>query len=215
MQFKHLWIVGLVMMVTAVMMGCSPVGTTPTAEPPTQAAVDGDSVVAEGGAVEAVLEAAGTGVISEATSPAWQTLPLTNARTGETFRLADFAGKTVYVEPMATWCINCRAQQNIVREVRTQLGDGDYVYLSLSVEVGVVSASDLAQYAERENYGWMFAVATPEMLAALTEQFGLSISNPPSTPHFIIYPDGTFSDLQAGRRHSVDELVTALTATGA
>jgi hypothetical protein len=35
--------------------------------------------------------------------PDWLTLPLTNARTGETFTLADFAGKTVFVHPMATW----------------------------------------------------------------------------------------------------------------
>ncbi|KPK07150.1 MAG: hypothetical protein AMJ56_13680, partial [Anaerolineae bacterium SG8_19] len=40
--------------------------------------------------------------------PAWQQLTLTNARTGETFTLADFGGQTVFVEPMATWCSNCR-----------------------------------------------------------------------------------------------------------
>ena len=42
--------------------------------------------------------------------PTWQTLPLTNARTGETFTFADFAGKTVFVEPMATWCTNVTTQ---------------------------------------------------------------------------------------------------------
>ncbi len=30
-------------------------------------------------------------------------LPLTDVRSGETFILAEFAGKTVFVEPMATW----------------------------------------------------------------------------------------------------------------
>ena len=35
--------------------------------------------------------------------PDWLTMPLTNARSGETFTLADFAGKTVFVHPMATW----------------------------------------------------------------------------------------------------------------
>ena len=33
-----------------------------------------------------------------------------DARTGQTFTLADLQGKTVYVEPMATWCTNCRQQ---------------------------------------------------------------------------------------------------------
>jgi hypothetical protein len=30
-------------------------------------------------------------------------LPIVDVRTGETFTLAEFAGKTVFVEPMATW----------------------------------------------------------------------------------------------------------------
>ena len=31
------------------------------------------------------------------------TLPLVDARSGATFTLAEYAGKTVFVEPMATW----------------------------------------------------------------------------------------------------------------
>src|SRR5215475_4612241 len=45
---------------------------------------------------------------------AWHALPLVNARTGQAFTLADFAGKTVYVEPMATWCTNCRQQMGTI-----------------------------------------------------------------------------------------------------
>ena len=36
--------------------------------------------------------------------PAWQTSILSDARTGQSFTLADFTGKTVFVDPMATWC---------------------------------------------------------------------------------------------------------------
>ncbi len=35
-------------------------------------------------------------------SPSWLSTPLTNAVTGGSFRLSDFAGKTIYVEPMTT-----------------------------------------------------------------------------------------------------------------
>jgi hypothetical protein len=38
-----------------------------------------------------------------AASAGWQSIPLRNARTGETFTFADFAGRTVYVHPMARW----------------------------------------------------------------------------------------------------------------
>ncbi len=36
-------------------------------------------------------------------APEWTRLPLVNARTGASFTLADFAGKTVYVHAMADW----------------------------------------------------------------------------------------------------------------
>ena len=41
--------------------------------------------------------------------------------TDQTFTLADFAGKTVYVEPMATWCTNCRQQLGNVTEAKAEL----------------------------------------------------------------------------------------------
>src|SRR5207237_826766 len=66
--------------------------------------------------------------------PAWLDLPLTDARTGEAFSLGSFAGKTVYVEPMATWCTTCPIQLDIVRDVRVQLDPDRYVFVALSIE---------------------------------------------------------------------------------
>lgn len=145
-----------------------------------------------------------------AARPAWQTIQLTNARTGETFTLADYAGKTVYVEPMATWCTNCRAQMNRVIPVYDALGnDGDYAFVSLSVGESV-SDQVLADYADREGFDWIFAVAPPDMLAELTNAFGRAALTPPSTPHFLIYPDGTDSGLKTGPE-STDDLRAAMT----
>lgn len=143
--------------------------------------------------------------------PAWQTLPLTDARTGETFTLADFSGKTVFVEPMATWCTNCRAQLGNVSAAQQNLGD-DVVFVALSVETNITS-SDLAAYADANNFGWTFAVMTPELLAELVTAYGRTITNPPSTPHFIIYPDGTTSELSTGV-HSADEIIQQVQAAG-
>ncbi|MBL8132306.1 MAG: hypothetical protein JNL42_10655 [Anaerolineae bacterium] len=196
----------LIALAAALLAACSPSAAPPA---PTAAVENTPAPTAEPTA--AVENPPGA---DAAARPAWQTVALTNARTGEAFTLADFAGKTVYVEPMATWCTNCRAQQNIVRDVRNQLGDAQHVYLSLSVETNI-TGSDLAAYAQRENYGWTFAVATPDLLNALVAQFGRTITNPPSTPHFIIYPDGAVSGLESGRRHSAEELVAALTMAGA
>ncbi|MCU0497190.1 MAG: redoxin family protein [Anaerolineae bacterium] len=135
----------------------------------------------------------------------WQTIALTDARTGSPFTLGDFGGKTVFVEPMATWCTNCRSQLNNVREARAQLNRDDVVFIGISVETNL-SAADLAQYADTHGFDWIFAVATPELLTELTLAFGRTITNPPSTPHFIIQPDGTVGPLITGIE-TVDQIL--------
>ncbi len=142
---------------------------------------------------------------------AWQNIELTDARTGETFTLASFSGKTVFVEPMATWCTNCRQQLGNVREARAQLGS-DVVFIGLSLETNLASA-DLAQYQSDQGFDWTFAVMTPELLQGLAETFGRSITSAPSTPHFVIRPDGSYTDLVTGI-DPVDQIVSQIQAAG-
>ncbi|MCG8350065.1 MAG: redoxin domain-containing protein [Chloroflexales bacterium] len=142
--------------------------------------------------------------------PAWQQLALTDARTGETFTLADFAGKIVYVEPMATWCSNCRQQLGNLSQARAQLDSDQYAFVALSVET-TISGADLAAYADEAGFDWTFAVMTPEALQALTDVFGRTITNPPATPSFIIRADGSTTDLMTGIT-SPDVIVEELTA---
>ena len=144
-----------------------------------------------------------------ASMAAWQDIELTDARTGETFTLASFSGKTVFVEPMATWCTNCRRQLGNVREARAQLGD-DVVFIGLSLET-TLSNADLAQYQSDQGFDWTFAVMSPQMLEELTNTFGRSITSAPSTPHFIIRPDGSYTDLVTGV-DPVDQLVQQIQA---
>ena len=125
----------------------------------------------------------------------WRSLPLTDARTGEAFTFSDFAGQTVYAQPMATWCSNCRQQLGHVQEAKAQLGNVTFV--ALSVET-VLSADALARYADEEGFDLTFAVMTPEMLRALAAEFGQAVTSPPTTPHFVIYPDGSTSGLMTG-----------------
>lgn len=133
-----------------------------------------------------------------AETPAWTQLSLTNVNTGESFKLADFEGKTVLVETMATWCSNCRTQLGNVKEARTLLGDlDDVVFVALSVEQNL-SDEALATYAQNQGFDWIFAVATPDMIRALTEQFGRTVTSPPATPHFLIQADGSISELSTG-----------------
>lgn len=144
--------------------------------------------------------------------PVWQTLPLVDARTGEAFAFADFAGKTVFVEPMATWCTNCRQQLANVRAAREQLNSDEVVFIGLSVEVGLENVT-LADYQQTNNFDWTFAVVTQEMLAELVGVFGRTVTNPPSTPHFIIRPDGSVTSLVTGIEPA-DAIVAEIRAAG-
>lgn len=140
--------------------------------------------------------------------PAWQTMALTNARTGESFMLADFAGKHVFVETMATWCPNCRQQLGNVKSAVARADGEKVVFVAISVETDL-AAETLAAYADDNGFDWTFAVATPAMVQALAETFGQTIANPPATPHFILLPDGSHGDLVTGFE-SGDQLLVNL-----
>ncbi len=144
--------------------------------------------------------------------PTWQTLSLVNARTGETFTFADFEGKTVFVEPMATWCSNCRQQLGNVRNAREQLVNENVIFVALSVEAGLGN-DVLASYADDNGFDWYFAVVSTDLLAELVTIFGRTVTNPPSTPHFIIRPDGTTTTLKTGIE-STDDIVAQIRTEG-
>ena len=148
--------------------------------------------------------------LAQSERPSWQNLELTNAATSETFTLGGFEGKTVYVDPMATWCSNCRKQLRNVTKAKAQAGD-EIVFVALSVE-GSLPDETLAQYAEKEGFDFTFAVATPELVQALVAEFGRAVMNPLSTPHFTIRPDGTTTELKTSFEAS-KELLAQLTSS--
>lgn len=194
------------------LVACAPTETTPPTTAPTEDPTPTQETLNQPDDSETVTEEAIETAEAEAVDyngPDWTQLELVNARTGEPFTIADFAGKTVFVEPMATWCTNCRAQQREVIDAQSQLGDSA-VFISLSVENGLADQV-LADYAEQNGFDWVFAVATPELANALVEQYGRTILTPPSTPHFLIRPDGTPSDLRTGN-HRAEVIVETITA---
>jgi hypothetical protein len=89
----------------------------------------------------------------------------------------------------------------------------DVVFIGLSVETTIDSAT-LANYADNEGFEWLFAVLTPELLRELAGEFGQTITNPPSTPHFVIRPDGTNTELVTGIEPAGDILAQIAAAQG-
>ncbi|GAB4509530.1 MAG: hypothetical protein OHK0046_04710 [Anaerolineae bacterium] len=202
----------LLMMFAMTLVACAsdptpqaqPILTTATSEAPTTAPTEGVPATAESAAAAPTEAPAVVPTVETVARPAWQQIELVNATTGETFTLADFAGKTVFVEPMATWCTNCRAQLGRVREVRQQLGEENYAFIGLSLETNL-SAGDLADYQRETGYDWTFAVMSIDMLRQLESEFGRSVTVAPSTPHFVIRPDGSFTPLRTGAK-SIEQI---------
>lgn len=141
--------------------------------------------------------------------PAWMNTALIDGRTGESFTFAQFVnnGTPVYVEPFATWCSNCRRQLGNINAAAQQLGER-VVFVVVSIETNL-TAEDMKEYADRNNFDLIFAVATPELLSAWVNTFGRTVTNPPSTPFFIIRTDGTTSPLGTGSK-SVEDVIKSL-----
>jgi thiol-disulfide isomerase/thioredoxin len=122
-----------------------------------------------------------------ADAPAWLATDLT-APDGSTVRLADFSGRPVVVELMATWCASCEDQQQVLRDARADL-PADAVLLSLDVDqAGDPGALD--DYAAARGFDWVFASAPIPLLRALAETFGDDAINPAATPILVIDRDG-------------------------
>ena len=102
---------------------------------------------------------------------AWATADLVDAATGETFRIADHAGKVIIVETMAIWCSNCRSQQRDVQEALSRLPADAVVFVVLDVDPSEDLAS-LAAYQEQQGFSGRYAVASKVVARARAGEFG-------------------------------------------
>lgn len=140
----------------------------------------------------------GSGAPTGGKAPAssWIDLPLTDVA-GDTFTIADLEGKPVFVENFATWCSNCLRQLGDTQRAAAAAGD-TAVFVALSVETDL-DAATVADYAKEHGFDDIrFAVMTPEFLAAMTDAFGISALNPPSTPKVLVDPSGTPGEMVTG-----------------
>jgi thiol-disulfide isomerase/thioredoxin len=133
---------------------------------------------------------------------------LTDIRSGDTFTLGQLAAeKPVLVETMAIWCTTCLSQQ---REVVQAHELADFHSVGIDVDPNEDAAA-LAEYVDLEGFDWRFAIADEELVSLLTNAYGFGVTNPPSTPTFIVTADEVRA-LEFGRVRSAEELVAELTA---
>lgn len=134
---------------------------------------------------------------------------LVDVRSGERFTLRELASdKPVLLETMAVWCTTCLAQQ---REVVQAHELADFHSVGIDVDPNE-RPDDLAEYADREGFDWPFAMADAALVKLLTDAYGFAVTNPPSTPTFVVTPVGQVRALEFGRVRSAEELVAELSS---
>ena len=148
-----------------------------------------------------------TAVEEVTTDPTWLDYKFTDAVTGETFSISGFKGKVVLVETMAMWCSNCMKQQIQVRELHELLGErDDFIGIGIDVDLNEDLAM-LATYVQKNDFSWLYSVASTEVLAGIQDSLGGQFLNPPSTPIVLFDKEGTAHALPFGIK-SADELLS-------
>jgi cytochrome oxidase Cu insertion factor (SCO1/SenC/PrrC family) len=136
--------------------------------------------------------------VAAKTTPEWFDMKLTDAQTGESFTMNDYAGKVVLIETMAIWCPNCVIQANEIRNLHQALGNpDDLISVSLDVDFNEDDAS-LKKYVYGYGFDWHFAVAPLEVARALGNLYSAEYLNPPLAPMLIIDPEGNVHQLEYG-----------------
>jgi len=136
--------------------------------------------------------------------PAWFSVALPNAATGESFKVEDFKGKVVLVETLAMWCPTCLRQQNEVKALHDQLGERDDL-VSVGIDIDLnENLADLKAYSAKNGFDWIYTVATPDVAREIGNLYGSQFLNSPSAPMFIIDRHGEVHPLPFGVKSAAD-----------
>lgn len=165
--------------------GAASVAPSQSSAPPDAPSATAPSSPAVGSPAPSVAATVPPPTIDEA----WAQAELTDVATGQSFRIADLAGKTIIVETMAIWCTNCRAQQGEVYRALEGLDPDRVAYVLLDVDPNETGPA-LAAYRTRNGFTGTYAIAGRDVARALAADFGDQVLNPPSTPMILIGTDG-------------------------
>jgi thiol-disulfide isomerase/thioredoxin len=117
----------------------------------------------------------------------------------------------VFLETMAIWCTNCRLQQQEAMQAMAQVDRDQVVWLVVDVDLSE-RAEDLARYADRNGFDFIYAIATENMARELAQEFGPVVLSPPSVPIVVIDTAGD-TTFHTGPK-SVDRILELVVTAG-
>lgn len=190
----------------------SDIATPTQTQPPTPEPGASDLPIAPATNPPVTLEPTSTaGVVFD---EPWAVTELTDVTTGEVFQISDLtaAGKVVFLEPMAIWCGNCRAQQIAAVAALEDLDPATVEWVGLDLET-TEDAEALARYSEQNGFPFRYVVADADLSRSLVGQFGDVILSPPSVNVIVLGQDGRITHLLG--HHDPAELVAIAREHGA
>ena len=203
---KKISVISVLFVVAILTVACSPASAVQAP------AVESDSVQADLNMEEEPLPAGNTAAASPDLPdfPDWYSTQLTNINTGEVFTISENIGKVYLVKTIAVWCSNCLRQQQEVKRFHDLLGErDDFESIGINIDPNEDTVL-LAGYTQKNGFGWIYVVASNEMIDEISALYGSQFLNPPSTPMLIIDRQGNPHPLGFGIK-SAEELLEAVT----
>ena len=108
--------------------------------------------------------------------------------TGEPFRLADLAGRPIWLTFGASWCADCRAEAPDLQATYERYASVGLAVVSIWIEE---TDADVRDYADRVGLDFIKIADPTTALASRYRTYGLPT-------HFFIGPDGTIREVRLG-----------------
>ncbi len=136
---------------------------------------------------------------------AWRTETLEDVQTDEEYSVNEF-DVPVLLHPFGEWCSRCREQQRDFDELHERRGDEVEI-----IDVSIVEGDGpdvVRSHAEDRGFDWRFSVSPEPVTESLVDDFGTSVTSPPSSPVILLCPDGTALDIPKGQdADDLEELI--------
>lgn len=123
----------------------------------------------------------------------WKNITLEDVNSGESFTISEL-DKPLYIETFAVWCPTCTNQQTEFKELHENTN-----ITSVSLDVDPQEdAEQIRRHTQENGFDWRYAVSPTEMTRALINEFGTTVSNPPSAPVILVCEDSSRMIQQSG-----------------
>jgi len=117
----------------------------------------------------------------------WRQIQLTDVSSGEKFEISELE-TPVLVESFAVWCPTCTRQQQEIKKLHNQNPEVTSVSIDTDPNEG---PEKIRTHVQKNGFDWRYAVAPIEMTKSLSNEFGNSVLNPPTSPVILFCENGS------------------------